>query len=398
MKSGKWIFSREKKIDILTKIVLTGFILSCLYLLIVSINQNKYPYNTFLFNPLYRFSDFINFYNTGINFNPYLGGPPSDIRNVFPFPYFLGHLIVNLEIKTAIGWFIFLFALFMFYTVRSNLSEEKNQANLKDVFILAFLTYPVLFSIDRLNLEIIIFIATYFAVRFFKNRKFILSALCLSVAIAFKAIPAVFLLLYINERKYKEVIISLVVAVIFTVGPLYLFPGGVIDNFNRFIPNAAIYKETYVIGYSGLAFGHSLWGLVKIISNRFTAPNDLIFSSLYNSYTVISLFLMLLIVIYVLKVEKVFWEKTGILVLSMLLFSPVSADYKLLHMYIPLFLFINSKEHTKFDLFYLVLFSLIFIPKNYFHQNASDVNLGVVLNPLILLCMMMGIIREGIYG
>ena len=64
-------------------------------------------------------------------------------------------------------------------------------------------------------------------------------------------------------------------------------------------------------------------------------------------------------------IETDFWKKVSLLVFIMLLFPYTSADYKLLHLFIPIVLFINNKKEEKNDLIYTILFALLLIPKNY---------------------------------
>ena len=72
-----------------------------------------------------------------------------------------------------------------------------------------FLTYPFLFTMDRGNIEILLFISLLFFLYYFLQKKFVLSAIFLSIAIAMKAFPAVFLILYLPEKKYREMFLSL---------------------------------------------------------------------------------------------------------------------------------------------------------------------------------------------
>jgi hypothetical protein len=58
----------------------------------------------------------------------------------------------------------------------------------------------------------------------------------------------------------------------------------------------------------------------------------------------------------------------------------VSADYKLIHLFIPLFLLFNDDSPDKYSSAYLFLFGLLLIPKHYF-----DYLLPSVLDPFIMI-------------
>jgi len=70
----------------------------------------------------------------------------------------------------------------------------------------------------------------------------------------------------------------------------------------------------------------------------------------------------------------------------------VSADYKLIHVFIPLFLFINKTETDNHDLSFIVIFSLMLISKSYYYFQFEPslqivpyvVNIAVILNPIIM--------------
>jgi ABC-type glycerol-3-phosphate transport system permease component len=85
----------------------------------------------------------------------------------------------------------------------------------------------------------------------------------------------------------------------------------------------------------------------------------------------------------------------------MLVTSPISGDYRLLSLFIPLAFFVNEPQESKYDLLYVVLFGLMMIPKSYYiipfmNQLAGlGLSLGVVVNPLLLFAMAFMIISEG---
>jgi hypothetical protein len=92
-----------------------------------------------------------------------------------------------------------------------------------------------------------------------------------------------------------------------------------------------------------------------------------------------------------------------ILVGAVLLFPHISVDYKLLHLFIPLFLFINFNKKGKFDLFYIIIFALLLIPKDYYMFSKiisdscfSDISIAVVLNITLLILMLCLIITDGL--
>lgn len=388
--------SREQKINLIAKFVFIGFIAAVIYHFFINgiILHRGYPYSTFLFRPDSIFSDFTNWFNISKNYNPYLEAPSTSLRNVFPLPYLLGFLIQPLGLDFSKYLFLSFFSLIMFYLCLSNIKGQGKFIDLINTVSIALLSYPFLFALNRANLEIVIFIMSYITIYLFYKKRYMWSAVFLSVAIAFKAIPAIFLVLFLSEKRIKEIAVSLILAGVLTIIPLLTFPGGLIANLNRFMENATDYTNAYVIGHGGLAYGHSLWGVMKImlfIIFRKLALIDL--TVFYNIFQYAVLIILFMTIPYILLIEKLYWKKVTLLAFSLLLFSPVSADYKLLHVFIPLFFFINKNSYDKVDWVYLVLFALLLIPKNYF--NTHELNIGIVINPLVMLMMFCLIIIEG---
>jgi hypothetical protein len=123
---------------------------------------------------------------------------------------------------------------------------------------------------------------------------------------------------------------------------------------------------------------------------------------------VLSIYIKLILIIfialagYVVFIEKIFWKKVSILIFAMILLPHISADYRLIYIFMPLFLFINSAERDKYDMFYVIAFGLLLIPKDYYifskaisDSGFSDISIAVVLNILIIIAMMAVIIIDG---
>ncbi len=102
-----------------------------------------------------------------------------------------------------------------------------------------------------------------------------------------------------------------------------------------------------------------------------------------------------LLMLYVIFVERALWRRTAVVTFALLLLPHISADYKLLHVFLPLYLFLNAEDHSKLDPVYLGLFGLLLIPKDYLYftqvvsdaRGAHDVSVSVPANIIILIAM-----------
>jgi len=82
------------------------------------------------------------------------------------------------------------------------------------------------------------------------------------------------------------------------------------------------------------------------------------------------------------------------LTISMCVLPIVSTDYKMIALFIPIYLFINNNEQDKKWVIYSSLFALLLIPKNYrLLYNVYD---GVFIDPILMVSIMGIIIAEGL--
>jgi len=93
----------------------------------------------------------------------------------------------------------------------------------------------------------------------------------------------------------------------------------------------------------------------------------------------------------------------AVLVIAMLLLPQISADYKLINVFIPLFLFFNASSHSRLDWVYIVLFGLLLIPKDYYllskvisDAGVADISISVIINFVILVALLLLIISTGL--
>jgi len=88
----------------------------------------------------------------------------------------------------------------------------------------------------------------------------------------------------------------------------------------------------------------------------------------------------------------------------MLLLPSVSADYKLLLVYLPLVLFLNTEEEGKLILSIPFLFALLLIPITYYflptvvsENKIHEISIGVVMRIVDMLVFCLVIIGSGIW-
>jgi hypothetical protein len=398
---------RVERIRLILGIILIGFVAA------VFLNYVRgaylglaYPYNTFLFTPNDKFNDFFNMYNLTRHLNPYF--EEYFIKsNYYPFANIIFFLFTMLPKRYAFLAFSGLFILVFSIVNYVNLKTDSKSETLITVFVFSLLTYPFLFLLDRGNIEGYLFLLLYFFLSLKESRPG-LSAFLLACAIALKIYPAVFLILLFSEKKFKEIFITLAWVGALTLISLLFHKGGFIENLQFIATGFGVNDAAwFVVGNQKLLSGVSLFTPLKIVLDYLSTtifPGIYAWKGALQGYFIGVFFLFGLLSLYLVLVEKQLWKKTAILVIAMLLFPHVSFDYKLISIFLPMFLYINDSQKSKLDLFYVIAFALLLIPKTYYvfpnfitNSGARDINIGVVLNPLIMCILLFVIVGVGIW-
>jgi hypothetical protein len=402
----------KSKTDIIKTIVWVGFIAAILYHWIQAdfMGLKYYPYNTFLFDPHDRFNVFFNIYRATVGLNPY----SHSVSVYFPFTFAIMYLFTLLSANFAfilltviyIGFFV----CYIFFSSRTN--------KLSNVFVFTFLSYPVWFIFDRGNLEALLFIFLALFAYFYQNKQDLFSVIFLSFTIAMKLYPAVFLVLFLADKKYKNFALTIILTLVLTLLSAAMLKGGIVNSFIGLREVLAKFNYWYVIQSltHGIQHGVSIFGMIKIflyglflsLPGTFLATAaqgsyqyyiwhnsaQTILANFYKLYPIFALLIFVALTIFILKKEHVLWKRISLLVFSMLLLPQVSFDYKLISIFIPLMLFINySNKPTKYYIIYSIMFGLLLIPKDYYIL-VNDVSIAVIINPLIMIIIASMIIFE----
>lgn len=180
-----------------------------------------YPNITFLFDPRYQFSDFYDvaeFTKLGLNIY-HQKGP-----NYFPF-----FMVLLLPIK-YLNWQAVLWgmqALFVgFYVFLTCRFMPKISYKAVWVGIFTLCSYPLWFLLDRGNVEMLLFIVLGLFIWAYKEGKLKTAGCLLALAINMKLYPAVFLVLFAADKKYKPLLFTLILSALLFVTGFWLTGSG----------------------------------------------------------------------------------------------------------------------------------------------------------------------------
>lgn len=391
---------KQGKINLIALIILTGFSAAVFYHYVLGAYLGLgYPYNTFLFNPQDKFMDFIwtHRWATSIPYESPYAIARSNFSQ-FPLWYVIALVFAPFDERVATFGFLFVLVVSFVLICQINLRTNRKTSAYINLFIFAFLSFPFLIVIDRANFDFLAFTLSYlFVFLYHKYPRF--SLVFLLLAIALKPPCAVFLVLLLADKRYKEIIFTCLLVTGLTLICYQVLPGGLSQNVKGHLNSLGLFNQDYAIGESGLAFGNSLFGVIKFLAAWVNPniPSRPLFVSLMTPYLLITAVVFFGLGGYIIIIEKEFWKRVALLVFAMCLLPYVSGDYKMLYVFIPMFLFFSENEKDGLDWVYTILFGLLLIPKDYYHLPVQPVvSISVLINPLLMLYFTILIITSGL--
>lgn len=382
---------RFQRADLISTIVVIGFFLSvCFHYVLHFYFHREYPYSTFLSWPFDHQSDFTHVYAATRGMDPYhyQGGVYG---NYFPVTYAAALLFGSLRGGRLLFLALSLAGIVAFFYRRSGIARDpqiNRLAKVRLTFILTVMSYPVLFEMDRANFESLTFLLIAACVLLIGRGKFGLSVLPLAFAVAMKGYPIVFLGLYLPDKKYREAASVVVLSAALCLAGLSVWHGGLRQNISGFSTGLQIFLNDYVIrgaGTAGTRLNCSLFAPLGLLDSN---PTFIRQALLYFDGFVLVCGGFLLWLIAAKKAAG--WKLQYLLAAAALLLTPISYDYKLLVLFIPLASFLNSARRERLDAFYCASFGAMLIPKDYLILGpgavfVNGVSSSSLLEPLILL-------------
>lgn len=361
------------------------------------LNFPFYPYGT-IFSPWPdTFGDIMFPLNIVLgNMHPYqyLG------HNYFPFTYILLYPLKIFPAQMGALASLLLFAAFIFAYVKTGLKNIKGAFWAMLIFTL--LCYPVLFVAERANIEMFIFMLIAGFVWAYRKQYFYTAAILVAFAISLKLYPAVFLVLLAKDKLFKQISFAVLLSIVIFYISL-LLTGNDMHGFAR---NLQYFNDSYAIGPRGVSASHSFYSLIRLPLNimfndgTITMENYRAFTSVISKpYMLFSFVFFAFASLVVMLKEKSLWKNLFILTACYTWLPYVSFDYTLLLLLIPFLLFVQSKEkyQNKEELFYCIVFAVLFIPINWYWMCASEsyrINIGVPIKSAAIGLMLFYVLFE----
>jgi hypothetical protein len=393
---------KEEKISLLVLIIVVGFATAVAYHYAMGHYFGKpYPANTFLFNPLSRFLDFtmVVRQSAALTFN-------ENQQEVYgfagaPFGQFVGYLFsvvrpASLRLPIFFcSFFIVFIAMVKHYLY--GLKSKVTSGQLLAIFAIAFLTYPVLFAVDRANFDLFACAALLLFAFTYGRRQYRASTVFLALAIAIKPYTAIFIMVYVFDKRYRDSLLVVFNAVFLTVLSLALFKDGLFAETQQYLHELFRINEGLAAG-TQQAFTSSLYGLltvgVKSVGHVLGAevylPAHPTVRVVYAAMAVVGL---IYFVIHLWQKPRPLWKVLAMLTILLILLPFGSADYRLTYLFVPMLMYLAINEQARNDVVIVILWGLLLIPKNYC-TISGDQNIGVVINPLLLIALLICIVPD----
>ena len=359
--------------------------------------------NTFLFNPNARFSDFTrNYYHWNLEANleslQYVkqeSGPALqplwDITSFALAKIPNGQLALWIHNILAIGTLI---GVLSWAVQKIRPQAEYVQAS---VFILVGMSYPLIFVIDRANLEWLSAVLLVAALSL-DEEKPQASALALALAIAVKPWAGIIVLWYLIQKRWGDVcrVITVYLFLLITATLAIRYDYGIDFRTNPLaaLTNYVGYQAEMIDRDGGQAFGHSLYGGIKYI---FQITNESVPNWLTFGYFILAVVIFVIIAGFNLHLKLNGVAAYYPLLISVSLLPWVSADYKLLNILVCGVIVIAGWPETlsRMRQLHVVIFVVLMIPKAYISLGRtnpqivdSSVSVSVLLSPICLVLLL----------
>jgi hypothetical protein len=315
-----------------------------------------FPWSTFLVHPRFHFGDYYLSYSAAKRFGP------GRSNNMVYSP--LMHLLMNaltllrpwMGFTLIVVAFLVVLALVCWKWITS--AAALTAVRLQQVAVLVLLSYPVLFVIDRGNLEMVIFmwLAAFFYLYYGRRSRW--AWVPLALAIAGKYYWVTLLILPLSDRQTRQAVYALAGA----VGATVVSAAGVALTAHASLGRRSQdYESLFAAQHA-----HTLWAGIRLADGVLGYPLfDVPHLSL--DYFVVAAVVFMLIAYEVLSHEMAPWRRVLALVAATLVLPLESFDYTLLHLLFPLALLVCTAPVSRQSRAAVLLIAVCLVPVDYYY-------------------------------
>lgn len=241
--------------------------------------------------------------------------------------------------------------------------------NATNLFVpLLLLSFPLVFLIQRANIEIILWIFIAIGILAYRRGLGVIAAVLFGICAAVKLYPIFLLGLFLKRRRDLPLLATGIVIFLLTMSAAILHTGptfGVAAS--GFFSGVSQFQNHYVdtVSKTEIAFDHCLFSPFKYLAfTSHTAGTALSLAKWRHTYYIVAGLLALLLFLRIRTMP--FLNRVLFLIAAMVSLPPVSFNYTLVHLYVPMLLTLGTllalrtrPPITLFAAFTLLLFLML---------------------------------------
>lgn len=384
-----WSAGPVPPIALVVLIVLVGTSVSAAYHYVMGVYLKvEYPFSTFLFFPEDHFMDYFNVYRHAVEFRP------GESRNMVYSPVL--HVVMT-ALNMMPPWVGFATMVVAFVVTLAGLLWTwtmrlvgNRMVRALFVAILGLLSYPVLFVLDRGNLEMLVFImlAAFFYLYYVRRSPF--AWLPLSLAVSAKYYWVTLIVLLLLDRQFRQAVWCVLGTLAITTGSMLVVVAA--SGYSVFEVAGGLFATLsgHVDGIGTLrvaAHNHSLWDWVICVQRW--SDYALYRLPMQRIYLLGAVVILLLVTRRLMRDRFHDWQKATALVACTLVLPYEAKDYTLIHLLLPLALFAGTWRTGRTVWVAATLFGLLLIPLDYYYfifwSSRSWVSSAALGYPVLLI-------------
>jgi hypothetical protein len=386
--------------------VMAGMGIAVAFHAIMRIEGMSWPWTSFLFQEQDQFNDWYNSVAQAASGDPYYFHGRPALATYFPGAYLLFRVGTGMGQRLGVGLYVAIseallaIAIFsMWFSKCSSASVARSEHDRETplLLLLALLgSYPVLFALDRGNIDLWIACGCTVFVATLGGRRQTIGLVALAIGIAAKGYPAAFLGLLVERRDFRGVFVCILATAVISFVALLSFEGNLFSSIDGLRQNLHLFQERYVLGGDSLFATSDPYDAIRLFASGSLSAESVSSDAAASRLVPISAAVLqiympcvslyaLVSAVFVLVVPVAQWRRVTAVCLVAIMFPNVANDYKLCCLLPGLLLLLLNPISKRREGIALVLFAGLYIPKSYFFFNAASISM--LINPVLLIAL-----------
>ena len=228
---------------------------------------------------------------------------------------------------------------------------------------LILISGPMISVIDRGNLSLLLTMFCLWGVLQLHNKKPYRAALLLGLAGAIKGYPALFLLVFLRRREWKQLATGIATFTAATLIPMLFYARGLFSNFremiSQFSGSSSPEHAVNIVGYNS-----SLFSLFETCRVKIGVPLDQVFLFLENNYTYLGGLILVILCLLSISKYATDLDSLSLITVAICLLPQTVGNYVLLLYFVPLlYLWLNAENFDGYRKIQTIAIAIAMTPK-----------------------------------